>query len=114
MRLPSRFRPTLVPAVGFVLLASADPDRLREWYGEVLRAVDGEDGGQVVVVVDGRDDVAAANPEPGRAMLRLYVADAVAVMTRLDALGVTRAGATLVDPDGNHVQLVADDGSPAA
>jgi catechol 2,3-dioxygenase-like lactoylglutathione lyase family enzyme len=114
MRSSGRFGPPPVSAIGFVLLATAVPDRLRDWYGEVLDAVDGEDGGQVVVVIDGRDDVAAANPEPGRAMLRLYVADLATVIARLDALGVPRADATLVDPDGNHVQLVADDGRPAS
>ena len=101
MRLPCRFRRISMSAVGFVLLASADPERLRRWYSEVLGLdPDGEDG----IVIDGRDDVEPSNPEPGRATLRIYVAGAPP--------GVL---ATMVDPDGNRVQLFgADDPGPAA
>ena len=101
MRLPCRFRRISMSAVGFVLLASADPERLRRWYSEVLGLdPDGEDG----IVIDGRDDVEPSNPEAGRATLRIYVAGAPP--------GVL---ATMVDPDGNRVQLFgADDPGPAA
>jgi hypothetical protein len=111
-----------VSEVGFVLLASADPERLRRWYRDVVGiAVDGSGG----IVIDGRDDVATTNPEPQRVIVNVLVEDAAAVEARLVAGGAVwvrelEHGAcgpigTVVDPDGNYVQfieLLAEDSEP--
>jgi predicted enzyme related to lactoylglutathione lyase len=110
------------PAIGSILLASADPDRLRAWYGRAFGVTAGTDGflrfGEVGVLVDGRDDVAAEAVDPARVILNLHVGDAQATGRHLDAMGVTwlagleyreQAGAwfgTVVDPDGNYVQII--------
>jgi hypothetical protein len=61
----------VTPVLASLLLGSADPDRLRDWYVRVLGAEPDPDGflhfGPVAVLIDGRDDVAAAATEPGRA-----------------------------------------------
>jgi hypothetical protein len=68
------------------------------------------------VLIDERSDVSASNPEPGRVILNFHVADARATAQHLDTLGVTwlsrverrRDGmfGTLIDPDGNYVQII--------
>jgi catechol 2,3-dioxygenase-like lactoylglutathione lyase family enzyme len=105
-----------------LLLASADPDRLRGWYRDALGVRPDPDGflhfGPVAVLVDGRDDVAARAAEPGRVVLNYEVSDIRGRARHLDGLGVAwvspveyRAdgGAwfgTVADPDGNYVQLI--------
>jgi predicted enzyme related to lactoylglutathione lyase len=99
--------------VGFVLLASADPERLRRWYRDVVGLeLDGSSG----IVIDGRDDIAPTNPEPHRLIVNVLVDDAAAVEARLVAGGAVwvrelEPGAcgpigTVVDPDGNYVQFI--------
>src|SRR5262245_51817870 len=115
-----------MPALGSILLGTTDPVRLRDWYTAAFTASDG-DGftevtptlfactfGDTSLLIDGRDDVAASSPDPGRVILNFHVDDARATAARLDDLGVTwlveleeRDGGlfgTLVDPDGNYVQ----------
>jgi predicted enzyme related to lactoylglutathione lyase len=112
------------PSLDSILLASIDPERLRAWY---VAALDPEentdvDGYRVLsfggfyVLIDSRSDVADKNAEPGRVILNFDVADARAVVARLDELGVSwlaeledRDGslfATAIDPDGNYVQII--------
>jgi predicted enzyme related to lactoylglutathione lyase len=72
--------------------------------------------GDVGLLIDGRDDVTDRNPEPGRVILNFHVDDARATAARLNDQGVTwlveledRDGGlfgTLVDPDGNYVQII--------
>jgi hypothetical protein len=106
--------------LGSILLGSTDPDRLRAWYRAALSPAEIPDGfldfGGIRVLIDKRSDVGAANPEPGRVILNFHVADARATARHLDTLGVTwlsrveqRGGnmfGTLVDPDGNYVQII--------
>ena len=117
------------PALGSILLGTADPDRLRDWYAAALAPGDSGGGftevtptmfagtfGDTSLLIDGRSDVADKNPEPGRVVLNFHVDDARAVAEHLNSLGVTwlveleeREGGlfgTLVDPDGNHVQII--------
>jgi hypothetical protein len=72
------------PTFGSILLASRDPDRLRTWYGEVLR-VDVAGRG---LLIEAGEDLAGTNPEPSRTVLRVESA----------------AHATVRDPDGNLIQ----------
>jgi len=112
------------PRLNSLLLASTDPERLHAWY---VAALDPEeysdmDGYRLLnfggfhVLIDTRADVTDKNPEPGRVILNFDVADARAVVARLDGMGVSwlaeledRDGslfATAIDPDGNYVQII--------
>ena len=116
------------PALGSILLGTTHPVRLRNWYAAAFAGGD-DDGftevsptlfacrfGGTSLLIDGRCDVAGSNPDPGRVVLNFHVDDARATAERLDALGVTwlveleeRDGGlfgTLVDPDGNYVQII--------
>jgi catechol 2,3-dioxygenase-like lactoylglutathione lyase family enzyme len=112
----------MTSAIYSLLLGSADPARLRQWYIDALGTESDVDGflgfGPVGVLVDGRDDVAPATAEPGRVILNHDVPDIHAAVRRLDAMDATwvspveyrdDAGlwfATVEDPDGNYVQLI--------
>lgn len=114
------------PPLGSILLGTSNPHRLRDWYTALAPDGDGftevsptmfaRNFGGVGMLIDGRDDVADKNPEPGRVILNFHVEDARATAARLNGLGVTwlveleeRDGGlfgTLVDPDGNYVQII--------
>lgn len=107
-----------------MLLASADPDRLRSWYVAALQPQENTEMDQYRVLrfdtfylmIDSRADVGDKNPEPGRVILNFEVPDARAAVTRIDELGGAwlaeledRDGslfATAIDPDGNYVQII--------
>jgi predicted enzyme related to lactoylglutathione lyase len=112
------------PSLGSMLLASTDPDRLRDWYAAAL---DPEESsavdvyrvlkfGNVYLMIDSRSDIGDKNPEPGRMILNFDVANAREVVDRLKKLGTQwlaeledRDGslfATAIDPDGNYVQII--------
>jgi predicted enzyme related to lactoylglutathione lyase len=112
------------PVLDSMLLASTDPDRLHAWY---TGALDPEGDtkveqyrvlrfGNFHLLIDSRDDVADRNPEPGRVIVNFDVADARAIVAKMDELGTTwvaeledRDGslfATAADPDGNYVQII--------
>jgi predicted enzyme related to lactoylglutathione lyase len=108
------------PRLGSILLGTASPERLRGWYDKAFAPEHDEYGwltfGEFGVLIDGRDDVADKNPEPGRVILNFHVDDARAVAARLNDMGVTwlveleerehGLFGTLVDPDGNYVQII--------
>lgn len=108
------------PELGSILLGTSDPVRLRDWY---VAAFDPEvdqygwlNFGGFGVLIDGRDDVAGENPEPGRMVLNFSTDDARGLAAHLDRLGVRwlveleerehGLFGTLVDPDGNYVQII--------
>ncbi len=107
-------------SVGSVLLGSADPDRLREWYRAALAPWHDGDGfihfAGIDILIDGRSDVAATSREPGRFVLNFHVDDARATAAHLDTVGVTwlvpleerpdGLFATFSDPDGNTLQII--------
>ena len=108
------------PVLSSMLLGSTDPERLRAWYLDGFRAeVDGYGNlnlGGFGLVIERRDDVADKTVEPGRVIVNFHVEDIEAEAVHLKALGVTWLVepedrgpgwfATLVDPDGNYVQLI--------
>jgi predicted enzyme related to lactoylglutathione lyase len=112
------------PVLDSMLLASTDPDRLADWYAAALDPAEDSrvDGYRVLrfgdfhLLIDRREDISASNPEAARVILNFDVADAKALVARLDELGVgwvaeleDRDGslfATATDPDGNYVQLI--------
>lgn len=107
-----------------MLLASANPERLRSWYAAVLDPQENTAMdqyrmlrfGTFYLMIDSRADVGDKNPEPGRVILNFDVPDARAVVSRMEKLGGTwlaeledRDGslfATAIDPDGNYVQII--------
>ncbi|MFI1384227.1 VOC family protein [Embleya sp. NPDC020886] len=105
---------------GSILLGSTRANELRAWYLKVLAPDHTGDGpiplGNLLLVIDQRDDVSPTNPEPGRAILNFHVDDFPPYEAQLNAAGVpwiaeptTRpAGrfATFQDPDGNYLQLI--------
>lgn len=111
-------------SLGSMLLASTDPERLRAWYVAALSPEVDENVdeyrvlkfGEFYLLIDSRSDVTDKNPEPGRMILNFDVDDARAVAAGLDEIGVTwlaeledRDGSlfgTVVDPDGNYVQII--------
>jgi SAM-dependent methyltransferase/predicted enzyme related to lactoylglutathione lyase len=112
------------PTLGSILLASTNPDRLRAWYAAALAPEKDtvENGYGVLkfggfhVLIDSRTDIGEANPEPGRLILNFDVDDARATAARLDDIGAKwlaeledRDGSlfgTVIDPDGNYVQII--------
>ncbi|WP_017608995.1 VOC family protein [Nocardiopsis xinjiangensis] len=112
------------PALDSMLLSSADPDRLSDWYAAVLDPADSATMGTYRVLrfgtfhlmIDPREGIAPVTAEPARVVLNFDVGDARAVAERMDAQNTTwvapledRDGslfATAQDPDGNYVQIV--------
>ncbi|MEJ3653124.1 VOC family protein [Actinomycetes bacterium KLBMP 9759] len=108
---------TLKPAS--ILLGTTRPAEMRAWYIRTLAPeFTGEgpiDLGSFLLAIDGRDDVAARNGEPGRTIINVDVDDFDAVHARLSAAGVEwisvtdrdmgRFG-TFADPDGNYLQII--------
>ncbi|MEO3869866.1 VOC family protein [Nonomuraea sp. B12E4] len=112
------------PVLGSLLLSSTDPERLRTWYATALDPAENTEVngyrvlkfGDFHLFIDTRTDVADKNPEPGRVILNFDVADARAVVARMESAGVSwlaeledRDGslfATAIDPDGNFVQII--------
>ncbi|MFE9245955.1 VOC family protein [Nocardiopsis sp. NPDC006938] len=112
------------PNLDSMLLASTDPDRLRDWYAAVLdpSANDRMDGYRVLrfgtfhLLIDQRDDVGSEAADPTRMILNFDVGDARAVAALMDERGTEwvapledRDGslfATAKDPDGNYVQII--------
>jgi catechol 2,3-dioxygenase-like lactoylglutathione lyase family enzyme len=115
---------TPAPVFGSMLLASTNPDRLRIWYEHAFKVRADVDGflqfGNVEVLIDGRDDVTDANPQPARVIINIHVHDARATVKHLNSMGVAwlaeleyRAEqglwfATVIDPDGNYVQIIEE------
>jgi predicted enzyme related to lactoylglutathione lyase len=108
-----------MPSLGVVLVGSADPVRLRAWYAGVFGVPSDPDGaldfGGTCVVIDKRD-VAEQACEPGRMILTFAVDDIAAAESRLidhevvwiREVQTTPFGkiGTIVDPDGNYVQVM--------
>lgn len=113
-----------MPRLDSMLLASTAPERLRAWYVGAFSPDDDARVGSYQVLqfgsfhlmIDNRDDVDTANPEPGRAILNFDVTDARDIAARMDRMGTRwlsplqdRDGslfATAIDPDGNYVQVI--------
>jgi predicted enzyme related to lactoylglutathione lyase len=112
------------PTLGSILLASTDPQRLHSWYVAALAPeTDTKENGYRMLnfggfwlVIDSRTDIGEVNPEPGRVILNFDVDDARSTAARLNDMGVRwlaeledRNGSlfgTVIDPDGNYVQII--------
>ena len=111
-----------------VMIGSADPKRLADYYTALFGTPTWEDGGYVGwqlgaggVAVGPHDQVTGTNPQPGRLIWNLEVADVPGEFARLASAGATvvkepyqPGGAasdmwvgTFADPDGNYFQLMS-------
>jgi predicted enzyme related to lactoylglutathione lyase len=119
-----------VKAISFLInITSENPERLREFYQDVVGLVpDPEFGGAFPVVpgvylgIDGHSEVHGMTKEPPRVLIDFFVDDIDAEQERLAAKGVQFIrdkgtewwGAiisTFADPDGNLCQLINFDES---
>ena len=110
-----------------ILIGSADPDRLVEYYARLLGAPGFQDGGYTGwmlgsswLTIGPHDGVTGTNAQPGRLIWNLESADVVAGFEQFKAAGATviqepyHPGdmpdgwiATFADPDGNYFQLMS-------
>jgi predicted enzyme related to lactoylglutathione lyase len=117
-----------------ILIGSADPQRLVDYYTKVLGTPGMSDGGYTgwqvgsgFVTVGPHDQVHGSNPEPGRLIWNIESADVKADFDRMKAAGATVVRepytfeqfpnswiATLADPDGNYFQLMSPMGAPSS
>lgn len=111
-----------------IMIGSADPKALAEFYRKVLdKKPDWQDGewtgfaiGACTLTVAPHDKVKGKTKEPERIMLNFETSDVKGEFERIKALGVTVIAepynpdpngegemwiATLADPDGNYFQL---------
>lgn len=113
-----------LPNLDSMLLATTDPDRLRDWYVAVLKPQDHSEMddyrvlrfGTFHLLIDRRDDIGPKAGDPTRMILNFDVEDARAVAARMDERGTQwlapledREGSlfgTAIDPDGNYVQII--------
>ena len=110
-----------------ILIGSADPQRLVDYYTKVFGAPGFSDGGYTgwqlgsgFVTVGPHDQVTGQNPQPGRLIWNIETADVQGEFERMKAAGaiVVREPygfegepgssiATLADPDDNYFQLTS-------
>jgi predicted enzyme related to lactoylglutathione lyase len=110
-----------------ILIGSADPQRLVDYYtkvlGEPTMAEGGYTGWQVgsgFVTVGPHSEVTGKNPQPGRLLWNIETADVKGDFDRMKAAGAivvaepygfegmdTAWIATLADPDDNYFQLMS-------
>ena len=110
-----------------ILIGSADPDRLVEYYTRLFGAPGMQEGGyagwqfgSAYVTVGPHSEVSGQNASPGRLIWNLESPDVRGEFDRFKAAGAIvvaepyemdeapgYAIATLADPDGNYFQLVS-------
>ncbi len=110
-----------------ILIGSADPQRLTDYYSRLFGAPGWNEGGysgwQIgtgFVTVGPHDQVKGSNPQPGRLIWNIESPDVKADFERLKAAGATvirepyqpdETGvawiATFADPDDNYFQLLS-------
>jgi predicted enzyme related to lactoylglutathione lyase len=107
-----------------VNVTSEQPDRLKDFYREVLGLKPNPDYGEgafdaggTMFFVDGHSETKGATKEPQRVLINFFVEDLAAEQKRLEGKGVEfirTAGkeewggtiSTFRDPDGNYCQLM--------
>ncbi|MET9534653.1 MULTISPECIES: VOC family protein [unclassified Streptomyces] len=113
-----------------IILGSTDPEPLIDWYRAALEPLGARWEGHMLVVgqqaiigFDRRDDVADKAAEPGRHLVNIMVRDIRAAEKHFNSLGVTWVRpvedtgggwffSTLLDPDGNYLQVLQGPGTP--
>jgi predicted enzyme related to lactoylglutathione lyase len=108
------------PPIGSLLVGSSDPDKLKEWYGRAFSveadAMGAFDFGGVGLFIESHSDISGPTKEPARIQIDLHVSDCRALEAHLKSVGVNWLReveqmpfgliGTVVDPDGNYVQII--------
>lgn len=105
-------------------ITSADPERLKAFYGDVVGLEKNPDmgddafhAGGATLGIDGHSETQGAAKEPQRMLVDLFVDDVKAERERLEGQGVQfirKEGkewwggviSTFLDPDGNYCQII--------
>jgi predicted enzyme related to lactoylglutathione lyase len=106
-------------------ITSADPERLKAFYGDIVGLEKNPDmgddafhaGGGATLAIDGHSDIKGGTKEPQRVLIDFFVEDVKSERERLEAKGVNfirREGkewwggiiSTFADPDGNYCQII--------
>jgi predicted enzyme related to lactoylglutathione lyase len=115
-----------------ILIGSADPQRLADYYTKLFGKPTMEDGGYTgwllgsgFVTVGPHSEVSGKNSQPGRLIWNIETSDVKGEFDRLKAAGAIvirepyefegapgSAIATLADPDDNYFQLTSPMGPP--
>ena len=115
-----------------ILIGSADPQRLVDYYTKLFGKPAMEDGGYAgwqvgsgFVSVGPHSEVSGSNSQPGRLIWNIETSDVTGEFDRLKAAGAIvirepyefegapgSAIATLADPDDNYFQLMSPMGPP--
>jgi predicted enzyme related to lactoylglutathione lyase len=110
-----------------ILIGSADPQRLADYYTKLFGAPGWSEGGYTgwqvgtgLVTVGLHDQVTGSNPQPGRIIWNIESADVAGDFERFKAAGATVVRepyqpegmseawiATFSDPDNNYFQLLS-------
>jgi predicted enzyme related to lactoylglutathione lyase len=111
-----------------ILIGSADPQRLVDYYTKLFGAPTFADGGYSgwrigsgFFTIGAHDQVTGKNPQPGRLIWNIETADVKGEFERLKAVGaivirepygfeegdLEASIATLADPDDNYFQLMS-------
>jgi predicted enzyme related to lactoylglutathione lyase len=109
----------------FILnVTSEDPQRLGDFYREVVQLPPSQIGEHAftvgegaTLIIDGHSETKGQSKEPHRALINFFVDDLKAEQARLEAQGVQfirKEGkeywggviSTFLDPDGNYAQLM--------
>jgi predicted enzyme related to lactoylglutathione lyase len=110
-----------------ILIGSADPQRLSDYYTKLFGAPGWNEGGYSgwkigtgFVTVGPHDEVTGSNPQPGRVIWNIETADVKGDFERFKAAGATVVQgpyqpegmsegwiATFSDPDNNYFQLMS-------
>jgi len=118
----------MAPAIGSLLVGSAQADVMKEWYRRAFDAEENEMGafqfGAVQLFIEPHSEVSGPTKEPARVLINLDVDDCRALGQHLEAIGTRFVRtveqepfgliATAVDPDGNYVQIIQWGASPEA
>jgi predicted enzyme related to lactoylglutathione lyase len=116
------------PPLGSLLLASSQVDEMKDWYRRAFGVSENDMGafdfGGVQLFIEAHSDVNGPTKEPARCILNLSVDDANAFAEHLRRAGTPFVReveqepfgliGTVVDPDGNYVQIIEWGATPDA
>jgi predicted enzyme related to lactoylglutathione lyase len=108
------------PPIGSLLLGSSQPAAMKDWYRNAFGVSENEMGafdfGGVQLYIEEHSEVSGPTKEPARMIINLNVDDCRAIESQLKAQNVSWLReveqmpfgliGTVVDPDGNYVQII--------
>ncbi|MCU1457392.1 MAG: Glyoxalase/bleomycin resistance protein/dioxygenase [Actinomycetia bacterium] len=106
--------------IGSLLLGSSNVDAMKSWYRQAFDTTENEGGafefGPVQLFIEEHSEISGPTAEPARSIINLDVDDCRAIEAQLNGAGVTWLRpvelmpfgliGTVVDPDGNLIQVI--------